>query len=488
MFNPNLRRAGGLAGFGASMFAPGVASADRWMRGAQGAERLRRAALSGALFGGVYGAGTGRGGIEERVTRGVEGAGLGAATGGAIQGVLDNVLPRVAAGDSPARRLSRQGIDLTPGQMVESIPIAGPVVRQFEDQLTGIPFVGSAIQGARDVGTEQLNRVPLADALDAIGERLPRGVKPGNAGVEFVQGRMGAAYGDVLSRAQAQLDNDFVSETRDIMQTALDDLPTDHYERLARILASRVVDQADQSGMLAGQTLKRVESDLRLQAERIRRTSRTDAYADDMADALMDIRGALRNAIARTTPDEAARLQDINRGYASLAMAERLAGGNVALGNRGIATGTQFSNVANEGLSRGQRARLGGRYSQLGADAREVLPNTVGDSGTAGRAAATLLLAGGATAAPVIGSAAVPVVVGMAAYTRPAQMLLNGIYRATDPRQAAQALDQLGQLAQKVPALQQYYQDAARHLQSLASEDTAAGQAPPQQQLAQSGR
>jgi hypothetical protein len=483
-FNPNLRRAGGLAGFGASMGLPGVGAADRWVRGAQGAERLRRAALSGALFGGVYGAGTGRGGIDERITRGVEGAGIGAATGGAVQGVLDNVLPRMAAGSSPQRRLSRQGIDLTPGQMVESIPIAGPVVRQLEDQLTGIPFVGAAIQGARDVGTGQLNRIPLADALDAIGERLPRGVKPGNTGVEFVQGRMGAAYDDVLSRAQAQLDNDFVSETRGIMQTALDDLPTDHYERLARILATRVVDRADSSGQLAGDALKRVESDLRLQAERIRRTSRTDAYADDMADALMDIRGALRNAIARTTPTEAARLQDINRGYASLAMAERLAGGNVALGNGGIATAAQFSNVANEGLSRGQRARLGGRYSQLGADAREVLPNTVGDSGTSGRAVAALLLAGGATAAPVIGSAAVPVVAGMAAYTRPAQMLINGIYRATDPRQAAQALERLGLLAQKVPALQSYYQDAARHLQSLTSGDTAAAQGQPQPQSA----
>jgi hypothetical protein len=89
----------------------------------------------------------------------------------------------------------------------------------------------------------------------------------------------------------------------------------------------------------------------------------------------------------------------------------------------------------------------------------EVLPSTVRDSGTAGNSLlASVLAGGGAIVKPEIG---VPVLLGMAPYTRVGQDLLNRLYRLTDPAEARPILGELERLAQQHPELQEYYQDAA---------------------------
>src|SRR5690606_10468509 len=107
---------------------------------------------------------------------------------------------------TPQRRLSRQGVDLTPGQMLEPTPLIGPMLRGFEDGLTGVPVAGAVVQGARNRGVESFNTVALNRALEPIGQRLPRNTRPGYAAVEEVQNRLGRAYDDVLPNISAQLD------------------------------------------------------------------------------------------------------------------------------------------------------------------------------------------------------------------------------------------------------------------------------------------
>ena len=100
----------------------------------------------------------------------------------------------------------------------------------------------------------------------------------------------------------------------------------------------------------------------------------------------------------------------------------------------------------------------------LARDAKSALPNTVGDTGTASRGAATAIIGGGA-AGLLSPQLAVPVVAAAALYSKPAQAALNAIYRATDRDSAFSALAALQRVAGRNPALQEYYADAARYLQ-----------------------
>jgi hypothetical protein len=91
MFNPGLRNAGGLTGFGAGMvLTPGAGYIGR---GASTVDRLRRAGQVGGGAGFVYGAGTGRGDLQERAVRGGLTAAAGAGGGVAGQRAAEAITP-----------------------------------------------------------------------------------------------------------------------------------------------------------------------------------------------------------------------------------------------------------------------------------------------------------------------------------------------------------------------------------------------------------
>jgi hypothetical protein len=94
MFNPELRRAGGLTGFGAGMvLTPGAGYIGR---GASGAQRALRAGQVGAGAGFVYGGGTGRGDAQERLSRALLTGAAGGGGGVAGQRVADVLAPQAA--------------------------------------------------------------------------------------------------------------------------------------------------------------------------------------------------------------------------------------------------------------------------------------------------------------------------------------------------------------------------------------------------------
>lgn len=85
---PLARNAGGVTGFAAGIAAPGAA----YVRGAQGAAQIGRAATLGAGYGGAYGAGAAEDGYANRLA----GLGTGAAVGGVTGGTLQAAAPLVS--------------------------------------------------------------------------------------------------------------------------------------------------------------------------------------------------------------------------------------------------------------------------------------------------------------------------------------------------------------------------------------------------------
>lgn len=455
-------------------FAPGVGQAGSFIRaGATPLIQTARAATVGGATGGLFGAANADGGLEERAMGGLLGAAVGAPTAGLLdaggQRAIQGAAARFAAGPSPQRILSRERINLTPGQMLQDAPVIGPLIRSLEDNATGVlPFV----QSARNEGVRDLNRAAYNRPLAHIGQELPRKTPVGYQAVEEVQRRLGAAYDEVLPNVSGQLDQPLYDDIAKVLMDAGSEMPVDQLDQLRRILETRVFRNVDQSdATITGAQFKRIESELGALAREYRTAA--DPSARSVGTAIEGFRTGLRDMIARQNPAQAERIRAINNGYAELVRVERAAGGSAAQARGGVFTGGELSNAVGVGVGRSERARGGALMQDLASAARQVLPNKVGDSGTGSRLVGAGLL-GGAIPLPQV---AVPLIAAGLAYSKPAQVAINAIYRATDHESARSALGELQSYAARNPALQSHYEAAARHLQD-AFESPSQGQEP----------
>ena len=451
-------------------FAPGMTAAGNYVtQGMTGGIRAGRAAGVGAGIGGATGFGTAEGDLADRLENTAIGAGVGALTGAAGQRVVDRFARGAVGADmTAARQLSREGVQLTPGQMLQNTPLIGGIIRGTEDRMAGMPLVGDVIQGARTRGLETANMAAVNRALVPIGESVPPKIAPGYDAVEYAQGRLGQAYADVLSRVNVTVDDQLRTRIAEVLSDAPASMGEDRARQLAEILSSRVMRNVDESGAIAGDEFKRIETVLGQQQRELTRSVDGDQRA--LGQALGEIRGEFRDALARQNPIEAPRLQQINTGYANLVRVEDATGAAGSMAREGVFTPAQLAAAVRRNTgSRSQRGAGTGLMRDLATNMGEVLPSTVPDTGTAGRGLLGALLGGAVALKPEI---AIPVVIGASApYTKIGQSLINTIYRATDPEQARPALAEMAQLAQRNPELQQYYVQAAEHVARLVLPD-----------------
>lgn len=463
---------------------PGLKGTGDWIGAGVGSQRLARAGVVGAGYGAAAGAIGGEGGLQERAGDALSGGLTGAGVGVVGQGALDRVLRpaaarAAAAGPSSARLLSREGVQLTPGQMLSDVPVVGPIARNLEEGASSIPFVGSPIAGARQQSVETFNRASINRALAPLDESLPRNIRPGYASVEYAQNRLGQAYDEVLPRVTAIPDQPFYDDIAQVIVRAGDELPQDRVDQLVRLVDNRVFrNRQGSTDPISGQTFKTIESELGA-------LSREYAQSNDPANAALgraldDTRQVVRDLIARQNPEEAARIARINEGYANLVRVEGAAGSSAAQATDGVFSPTQLGMAVARGGGRRQLARGDALMQDLATAGRDIIPSRIGDSGTATRGAITGGVAAMASGVPIANTIAIPVIATSIAYSRPAQSLLNTIYRATDGGSAAAALAELGRFAQRNPALLPYYEAASQHALSLVEPQSQAGPQAPQ--------
>lgn len=462
--NRGARVTGGVAGFGTGLLAPGAGLIGR---GATAGSRAARAAGVGAGYGAVYGAGAAEGGLGERATAGAEGAAIGALTGGALQGAVDRLARGRLNPSSAARRLSREGVELTPGQMLQETPVIGPMAKWTEDLASGyVPFIG----GARERSAESLARAVGNRALGPIGGRVSPSSKTGYEIASDVYKKLGDEYDKVLPRVQAQADVQVLTDLSDLVNRAANDLPADQASRLERVLDQGVIDRFTSGGVLDGPEFKRMETRLREMSQRYQRGTVDDTILADYFDETRDI---IRGLIARQNPAEAEPIQNINRGYANYARLRRATSRPAAQGREGTFTPGELSTSVNQLGTEQQLATRSALLQDLSADARNILPPSMGDTGSGQRAViGAAALTGGAAINP---AAAASVVGGSLLYSRPVQSALNAVYRATDSRAANEGVQTLLEAARRDPALVPVIQQVLDRLRN-----GEANQAPPQ--------
>lgn len=462
------------------LLTPGLKGSGDYIAGGQGIERFGRAGAVGAGYGAASGAINATGNVGDRLDDTAIGALTGAGVGVVGQGAVDRLARGVgSARPSAARRLSRRGVDLTPGQMMSEVPVVGPTVKYAEDIAGGF---NPLMNGVRRSQNEDVIRAAGAEALAPIGGSLPRNARTGYEVSQNVMRVLGDGYDRVTSRIAAEADQPLYDDFDAMIARAGETLDDSRLARLQRVLDQNIFSRFEPGGELSGDQFKRIETTLRQQSERANRPNSTLEDVD-LSEFLDESREIVRNLIARQFPQEAEDIANLNRGYAIAKRIQRAVSGSAQVAREGTPTPGELTNtvvqMASDGQVSGQRALLQG----LAGDARTVLPSGVGDTGSGQRAvlgAMGVAATGGAAVVnPVL---AAGIAAGAVVYSRPGIAAVNFIYRLTDSAEASQALTLLARAAQRDPALLPYYEAASQHVASLGQTQTPANQ--PAQQSA----
>lgn len=427
--------------------APGSGAIGKFIgAGATGAAKVARAAGAGALGGGIYGGLSAEEG--KRSENALSGAALGSIAGGATQGVLNSLGPKAAL-DSAARRLSRSGVELTPGQM------AGGFGKRVEDAMTSIPITGSAINSARRRGVDSFRRATFDQALAPIGQALPKDIGTGNEAISHAQKAIGGAYDKILPNLTFSFDQKLASDLGDVA-TRTATLPGERGAQVNRILRDKVLSPLQQQSF-DGTAWKKADSELGRLAANYRGS--LDADQREVGMVLQDAQSVLRDWMSRSNPNQRPAIEAANNAWANFTRLRDAAASAGANSEGGEFTANQLLRATRQGdksMAKGATARGEAKMQGWAQDAQGVLPSKINDSGTAIRTMMGAGLYGGASGVmggPVAAKAIAADLAGAALYTKPVQTLINRIYRATDRKTATQGVQGLRALAKNDPKL-----------------------------------
>lgn len=341
---------------------------------------------------------------------------------GAGSAAAGRFLPRPT---DDASSLINEGVPLTPGQMY------GHTAKTIEDRISSIPLIGDIIKAAQRNSVAGFNKVVLDRVLSPIGQALPKGIAMGRDAISHVYNAIDGAYDKVLPNLSASPDAQLTTDLSDAASKLRGEgAKPETLSRLDNIVQAQIHDRV-QNGSFTGQALKDSQSNL----GRLANDYVTSADADDRAlgRGLFDVQNSFNALIERQNPHVQGELQNVNNAFAQYA---RVRKAGSSLGNKdGIFTPAQFANAVKAGdksAGKGAYARGDAFMQDISDPANRVLPQTVPDSGTAGRyltAAALGLGAGeispGATAlAAKLAAGAAPTA---AIYSKPGIRAMNAI-------------------------------------------------------------
>jgi hypothetical protein len=162
---------------------------------------------------------------------------------------------------------------------------------------------------------------------------------------------------------------------------------------------NNVLNKFKGQGVVIGDTLKGIQSDLRETINRL--SASTDADQRLIGSALKETQDQIRQLVIRNNPDFAKELKAIDTGYANFKRVERAAAGLGA--EEGVFSPAQLQNAVkamDKSKDKSRFAKGEALMQDLSESAKTALGNKVPDSGTPYRAlVAALAAAGGAGAA-----------------------------------------------------------------------------------------
>ena len=344
---------------------------------------------------------------EERGTAALAG-GAGAAGGRVLTRTLGGLARPFVSKEAQA--LIDAGVRPTPGQLFGDGPI-GSAVRGIEDSATSIPLVGSVIKYARGRSIGEYGNAEINAALSPLGVTVKGS---GAEAVEQASRVVSDAYDRVLPQTFIQPQNVKTALTKALV--GIDKIPLITDEQKGAIMkyaAQKIMpaisEAAQRGGPISGDVAKGIDSEIGFLARK--HTSSMNPADHPLGEALYQLQASLRDTVEGVTPEAVKVLGAARSAYRNLLPVVSAADKS--------ATG-QFTPR--------QLNRASGQYNQtpgaLNRAGQSVLPNTVPDSGTAGRALLGAAAAGGVS----LGGPAAGATLAAALYSGPGMsFLVNGL-------------------------------------------------------------
>ena len=293
-----------------------------------------------------------------------------------------------------AKRLMAEGVSPTIGQ------IAGGAFKKAEDALESIPVLGSAIGSGRQRAIGQLNTATYNRALNPIG-KTAKGVPTGAEGVAHVSDALSSAYDNLLDKVTLTPDSQLMDDISKAVGDASIMLDDKSAKVLDNIIKTKLTNDLLSGHPIPGQRLKVIEGDLGKIAADFGGSSTASDHS--IGSAIRNAQDAVRKALERSNPAQAAELRAINQGYANYARI-RKAGGAAGAELPGGFTPAQLRSAVkatDKSVSKGDFARGRALMQDLSTDARSVMGGNLPTSGTTERGILAALLAGGAYLDPL---------------------------------------------------------------------------------------
>jgi hypothetical protein len=340
--------------------------------------------------------------------------GVGALGGAAVPvigaGVSRVVSPNASVNPQVAL-LKSEGVKPTIGQTL------GGWANTLEEKAQSIPILGDAIAAARNRAREQFNTAAINRAAAPIGAKAEGA---GQDAVAQVGDKISAAYDAAKNQlGHFTLDRQAASELNNLLQMTrnLNGPERAQFDKVWSYLDNAV----SPNGSLKAEAFKQFDSKAGKEAARF--TGASDAYQQQVGDAIKELQRIVLDAGKRANPKAAEAIDAADKAWANLVRVEGAS--KAALNNGGVFSPAQLqaavrqadTSVRDRATARGQAL-----MQDLSGAGQSVLGNRVPDSGTAGR----VMLAGGATATG-LAYPAIPIALagGAIGYTPPVQALLR---------------------------------------------------------------
>lgn len=368
-----LAMAGGQAAARAAMTrAPGVISAAM--------NPFTRTAGRQALAGdAAYGAYAGSG--DDNLLLGTAANMAGGAAGSAAMRGAGRVVG--GARDLAVRELTDRGVPLTLGQIAGQGGLPGRMLRSVEQRAAGMPVIGDMIGGQYRQGLEAGVQQAHQEVLNQIGERA--GPLVGEEAMDATSAQVSAAFRQATQGVNLRRDRQFNAQFRSaIMAGRRRAIPPE--QRTIVDAAMTQIGELFENNNMSGQNL---QAALQILGEARSAVAGQPLSRASLA-SLRQAEQAIVNMTRRQSPDTMPALNRARQAYRRLAVV-RDATRSARNDANGVFTPAQLNtaDVTNTTNYGGRNASASTRrpFYELGNAARQVLPNRIPDSGTAGRAA-----------------------------------------------------------------------------------------------------
>ena len=381
LLNTGAGIAGNISGNLATIAVPGTIAA----RGAQALNMGRTATAARALVnpttyraaagtGATYGALMPTATDESRIGNIVGGAVAGKVGMGVVKGAGRVAQPIANITGKAVDKLKDAGVPLDLAQRTGS-----QFLQRVKTGLNVSPFTSG---GQRKVGETQQREFTRA-VLKTIGADSD---EASTSVMATSKSRLGKAYDDIAERNPIKYDDELEKGLIDLVEKAGKELPADQMRVLQKQIDDVLNFAADGNGQIGGKAFKTIKQSL----DRISGSNKSSLgfWARGLRDELKDALGRSSSAADQKL------LEQTNRQFANMKSIE----GAIDKGGEGLVSPLRLSNTLGTKANRWKSVYGGGDQElvKLAQSARSVLPETLPDSGTAGRMAALGLTTGGA--------------------------------------------------------------------------------------------